>query len=438
MNKILIRPLEQRDAFTSYKWRNDSEVWKFTGSRPDKEITEEIELTWINKVINEKSSKRFAILVNDEYVGNIQLTNITSIDAEYHIFIGNKDYWGKGVAKEATYQILSYAKNFLGLAKVFLFVSKNNKAAIVAYEKNAFLVSEEDEKSLKMVCDLGNLPPPKVSVFCMVYNHEKFVAQAIEGFLMQEVSFSTLMVIGEDNSTDASRQVIQKYSNLYPGKFKLILHNKNVGPKQNQIEVLNECTGNYIAMCEGDDYWTDPLKLQKQVDFLQANPQDVMCFHKVNILKTNGELVEDFLTKVPEKYQERETLLAKGNYIHTPSVLFRNNLITIPDIFHQSPIGDFLLYVLLTKHGNIGYLQESMAVYRHNVGVLSKSVGNAFKNQLIMNLILLKIVDDEKYNTIVINRIIEFVFLHFSNLPLNILKDNLKNIPVRFFKKYIR
>ena len=118
--------------------------------------------------------------------------------------------------------------------------------------------------------------------------------------------------------------------------------------------------------------------------------------------------------------------------------MFRNNLITIPDIFHQSPIGDFLLYALLTKYGNIGYIQESMAVYRHNVGVLSKELDNSLKNALTMNLILLKIVDNEKDNKIVINRIIEFVFLHLSNLPLKMLKKNIKNIPTRFFSKYFK
>lgn len=143
MYKVLIRPLEVSDALSSYKWRNDPEVWALTGSKPNIKITEDIELNWIKKAINEKSSNRFAILVNDEYVGNVQLTQITDSDAEFHIFIGNKDFWGKGVAKEATYQILMYAKDELKLSRVYLKVNRNNLAAIKTYERNGFSLVDE-------------------------------------------------------------------------------------------------------------------------------------------------------------------------------------------------------------------------------------------------------------------------------------------------------
>ena len=100
-------------------------------------------------------------------------------------------------------------------------------------------------------------------------------------------------------------------------------------------------------MCEGDDYWTDPYKLQKQVDFLEANPDYVLNFHKVKILKPDGLLVDDFITKVPDNYETQETLARLGNYIHTPSVVFRNLIIELPKEFSLSPIGDYFLYMLL-------------------------------------------------------------------------------------------
>ncbi|KQT17873.1 hypothetical protein ASG31_03805 [Chryseobacterium sp. Leaf404] len=436
---ILIRPLEVKDAAVSYKWRNDADIWKYTGSKPTLEITEIIEREWLINTLPDKTKSRFAIIVDGNYVGNVQLTDIVSEQsAEYHIFLGEKNFWGKGVAAEATYQILTYAKESLRLSEVYLNVKSENTAAIKSYKKSGFKIIDDDSESLKMVCKLEELPPPVVSIFCMVYNHEKFLKQTLDGFLMQNTNFNTLIVIGEDCSTDNSRKVLLDYSNKYPGKFKILLHDKNIGANANQQIILENCRGKYVAMCEGDDYWTDPLKLQKQIDFLEENSQYVMCFHKVNVLKTDGEIVEDFLTKVPEKYQERGTLLVKGNYIHTPSVVFRNNLIKIPDIFYESPLGDFLIYVLLTEYGKIGYIHESMAVYRHNVGVLRKTVDNTFKNALKMNLIMLKIVDSEEDNKIVIKRIIDFVFQYILNLPLNVLKNNLKNVPVRFLRRYLK
>lgn len=281
---------------------------------------------------------------------------------------------------------------------------------------------------------------PTISVVTITYGHESYILDCINGVLRQQYGGEIEFIIANDKSPDNTDQIINDYlkvitipSNI---KIKYVKHSSNKGMMSNFIWALKEASGDYIALCEGDDYWTDPQKLLKQIDLLESDSECVLCFHQVDVLKTNGKIVDDFLTKVPEQFQLRETLLTKGNYIHTPSVMFRNNLITIPDIFRQSPIGDFLLYSLLTKNGNIGYIKESMAVYRHNVGVLSRSFDNAFKNELIMNLILLKIVDNDVDNKIVINRIIEFVFLHLSNLPLKMLNKNIQNIPMRFFSKY--
>ena len=138
MYKILIRPLEEKDSEISWRWRNEEEVWKYTGSRPNISITPKIEREWIKKVLTDPFSKRFAITVDNIYVGNVQITNITEIDAEYHIFIGDKNYWGKGVAYSATLQIIRYAKNVLQLESIYLFVNPNHQKAIELYEKCGF------------------------------------------------------------------------------------------------------------------------------------------------------------------------------------------------------------------------------------------------------------------------------------------------------------
>jgi RimJ/RimL family protein N-acetyltransferase len=152
---ILIRPLTLEDAATSYKWRNDPEIWRFTGARPSKEITERTEREWLANSLMDKTKSRFAILVDGVYVGNVQLTDIIpQQSAEFHIFIGEKTVWGKGVAKEATSQILTYAKEVLKLPSVYLEVNKDNIAAIKAYEKNGFVTVGETNGSIRMICDI--------------------------------------------------------------------------------------------------------------------------------------------------------------------------------------------------------------------------------------------------------------------------------------------
>jgi len=139
-SEIYIRPLAEDDANLSYKWRNDSEVWKYTGSRPAREITAAQEREWIREVLSRPSEKRFAICLigTDEYIGNVQLTGITKNEAEFHIFIGAKKYWGRGYGTAATRLGLDFAFESLNLKRVLLEVKKSNVSAIRAYEKAGF------------------------------------------------------------------------------------------------------------------------------------------------------------------------------------------------------------------------------------------------------------------------------------------------------------
>lgn len=121
---------------------------------------------------------------------------------------------------------------------------------------------------------------PLVSICCITYNHEAFISGAIDGFLKQETNFDYEIIIGEDCSTDNTRKIIDKYANKYPGLIQVITSDSNVGPVLNEYRTLLAAKGKYIAFCEGDDYWTDSLKLQKQVDFLEANTGYSVCFHR--------------------------------------------------------------------------------------------------------------------------------------------------------------
>jgi RimJ/RimL family protein N-acetyltransferase len=153
--KVIIRKLRLKDAATSYKWRNDAEVWKHTGSKPDKFITPEIEKEWLAEVLTRKDQKRFAICVNEDqqYVGNVQLTEIKGGEAEFHIFIGEKSYWNKGVGSEATRLIINYGFEQLHLKKITLIVDKENAPAIASYTKCGFVLVVEGQYHLMMAIE---------------------------------------------------------------------------------------------------------------------------------------------------------------------------------------------------------------------------------------------------------------------------------------------
>lgn len=153
---VYIRPLRESDALASWRWRNDPDVWAYTGSHPDHYITEDIELEWIHRVLKDETSRRFAICITDthEYIGNVQLTDINSDSAQFHIFIGKKSYWGKGVATMATNLLLAFARCNLKLRKVYLNVNKENIAAIRSYKKNGFKVVSSCGEDIRMEVDI--------------------------------------------------------------------------------------------------------------------------------------------------------------------------------------------------------------------------------------------------------------------------------------------
>ena len=144
--QVSIRPLIESDAYTSVQWRNDAEVFKYTGNTYNHEIKIDSELEWIRKVIANPNDYRCAILAENVYVGNIYLTNVTDQSATYHIFIGDKNYWGKGIAKRASILILDYAFKVLHLHSVKLKVRNKNTSAYMLYIKLGFKTEKVDEE----------------------------------------------------------------------------------------------------------------------------------------------------------------------------------------------------------------------------------------------------------------------------------------------------
>lgn len=151
MTNVTIRPLQEQDAYTSVNWRNDPEVFKYTRNTYNNIISIETELDWIRRVIQNKNEYRCAILANEVYVGNIYLTDIGNNKAHYHIFIGDKNYWKKGIAYRASELIFQYAFNNLKLSCIELSVKRQNTPAVYLYKKLGFIETSYDNDWISMV-----------------------------------------------------------------------------------------------------------------------------------------------------------------------------------------------------------------------------------------------------------------------------------------------
>lgn len=206
----------------------------------------------------------------------------------------------------------------------------------------------------------------------ITFNHAKFIAQAIESVLAQKTTFPIELVIGEDCSTDDTASIIQRLAEANPDVIRARFNSPNLGMIPNFLKTFRECRGRYVAMLEGDDYWTDPEKLARQVRFLENHPSYSMCFHPVRVLENDRLSKDDRFTR---PVAETTTILdlARGNYLHTCSVMYRRKCLEqLPENLLRSTVGDYYLHMLAARNGQIGRLPEVMAVYRvHGGGVWS-------------------------------------------------------------------
>lgn len=240
-----------------------------------------------------------------------------------------------------------------------------------------------------------------VSVHMITYKHEKFIAEAIEGVLSQKTNFLVELIISDDCSPDKTREIIETYRVKYPSVIKPVARDKNLGMMKNFADTFRYCTGKYIAVCEGDDCWTDPLKLQKQVDFLEAHTEYAMCFHNARIVDVEKGTETLFLDQHEDRsYSGSEILMVWT--IPTASVVFRNHCFSIAELENPNyRNGDIVLFLSIADHGKLWYKSDVMSRYnRHTGGVtytrktrkdferyianyteMSRSFGGKYKNE---------------------------------------------------------
>lgn len=209
----------------------------------------------------------------------------------------------------------------------------------------------------------------KLSVWMITYNHRNFIAQAIESALAQKTSFDYEIVIGDDCSTDGTREIVADYAARHPDRIRAILHPRNVGMHVNCVQSLQACRGEYVAMLEGDDYWTCPHKLQRQVELLDAEPGCAMCFHNAYNLHPDGR-TEEFVPREALGGRLRFGLadLVTVNLTPTCSKVVRRSALEYPDLLYRVPGPDTLLNVIVARHGKVAYIDEIWAVRRLHAG----------------------------------------------------------------------
>jgi glycosyltransferase involved in cell wall biosynthesis len=260
----------------------------------------------------------------------------------------------------------------------------------------------------------------KVSVALITYNHEKFIDRAIDSIIMQQVIFDCEIVIGEDCSTDNTRNIVSEFYHQYPDKISLFLPEVKLGKKRNIEAVLQKCQGDYIALLDGDDYWISAEKLQKQVNFLDDRPNCSICFHDALLLfedekrTLNPSYLTNRLLSPKDQIFDLEDLLTNQFYRYTGTTMFRNHLFSeFPEwyFYEEETPYDYPIFVFNAQYGQIGYIHEVLSIYRiHSQGVWSKKTRFHQCQCTINNLQYLNKHLNFKYEKIIDRRIASYYY----------------------------
>lgn len=249
---------------------------------------------------------------------------------------------------------------------------------------------------------------PLVSIVSITYNQEKYIREALDSFLMQKTNFPVEIIVSDDCSTDKTPDIIKEYADKHPDVIRPIYRKKNIGAIANSIATLRAAKGKYIALCEGDDFWTDPLKLQKQADFMEGHKNYALCFHTVRVFFENNEQKESTWPNIQDSSKVTINELLHENFIPLNSVMYRRqNYDSLPD--NVMPL-DWYLHCYHAKFGKIGFMNKTMSSYRrHSEGIwweshnedqakLWQQHGLQYANRYVE---LLKIYDDKLQREII-------------------------------------
>ena len=224
--------------------------------------------------------------------------------------------------------------------------------------------------------------PLMVTIQCFTYNHEPYIRQCLDGFVMQKTNFRFEAIVHDDASTDGTAAIVREYAEKYPHIIKPILETENQYSKQDgslQRTMDEHCLGKYIACCEGDDYWIDPLKLQKQVDYMEQHPDCTMtCTRTKLFLDTQNRFSGELYCRKSDGIVDPVDVICRtGYFIATCSIIYRPCVReNYPDYCQNCNVGDWPLQIMASMKGHIFYIDEPMCVYRYmSKGSWSSSQG---------------------------------------------------------------
>jgi len=235
--------------------------------------------------------------------------------------------------------------------------------------------------------------PSLVDVVTPTYNQEQYLAQALDSALAQQTSFSVRLMVGDDCSTDGTSDIIAGYARRYPGRINAVYRHRNLGAAKNGSLLCASCNAKYLALLDGDDYWTCDYKLQRQVDFLEKHPDFAMCFHNAHNLHPDGHRTDYLATYgLPRKNSYGLTDVLTRNPIPTCSIVCRRQALGhLPPEYLRIPAGDRMLVVILAQSGRLGYIDEAWGIRRvHEGGIVSLK---SRENKLLITIECLEIIN---------------------------------------------
>nr|WP_321295767.1 glycosyltransferase [uncultured Sphaerochaeta sp.] len=209
-----------------------------------------------------------------------------------------------------------------------------------------------------------------VSIICTAYNHEKYIASTLNGFIIQKTTFDFEILVHDDCSSDCTAAIISEYKNKYPRLIKVFYEKENQYSKHVPITrsiLVPNAQGKYLAFCEGDDFWIDEYKLQKQVDILENNSDVIMCCHAHNRINASTQRIIDVMTSLKNEngYIDYEDLLSVSNFPHYSSMMVKkDDYASMPLLYQNLPIGDYPLRAFCLATGKVYYIKDVMSNYR--------------------------------------------------------------------------
>ncbi len=250
----------------------------------------------------------------------------------------------------------------------------------------------------------------KVSIIVTTYNHEKYIRKCIDSLLMQKTNFEFEVILGDDSSTDATQDILQEYLVKHPKIFDFFPNPKNTGMMQNFLRCLKKAKGEFVAICEGDDYWIDPYKIQKQITAMLQHPKSDISFHpaRMDNLKTGtSEIIAQHAAQ-NKIFTPEEVILGGGEFMPTASLVFKREICdSIPDWFYKAPVGDYFMQILGSLKGGALYLPDVMSVYQlHTPGSWTVSMQShdrqiKLNSQLILSLTDLDNHTHQEYHDVI-------------------------------------